>query len=69
VHGFEQNRLQGGIGVHLGGHVRVEAGYTWRFQDERRKTNRSDHIIGLNLFFTTKAKPPPPHPAPHEAHR
>ena len=68
VSGFEQNRLFAGLGVHLGRHLRAELGYLWRFERERSGPDRSDHIISLSLFFDTRAKLLPLHPAPHELH-
>jgi hypothetical protein len=68
VSGFEQNRLFAGLGLHLGRHVRAELGYLWRFERERSGPDRSDHIISLSLFFDTRAKLLPLHPAPHELH-
>jgi hypothetical protein len=66
--GFEQNRLSGGFGLHLGSYVRTELGYTWRYEDERGDSNRSDHVITLNFFFKTRAKKPPQQPHPRESH-
>ena len=68
VSGFEQNRLFAGLGVHLGRHLRAELGYLWRFERERSGLDRSDHVISLNLFFRTRAKPSPLHPTPREMH-
>ncbi len=56
VDGFEQNRISGALGVHLGVHLRMEAGYMWRYKDQRDKTNRSDHVITVRFFINTSGK-------------
>ena len=67
VRGFEQNRLFGGVGLHVGSHVRVELGYHWRTLDRRDRGGRDDHVIAFNLFFDTYRKLTPV-PAGREAH-
>ena len=68
VSGFEQNRLFTGVGVHLGGHLRAELGYLWRWERKRSGPDRSDHVISVNLFFDTRAKPSPRTPSLDESH-
>lgn len=52
VAGFEQNRLSGGIGVHLDQMVRSEIGYLWRYERERNGGARSDNVILLQIVLS-----------------
>ncbi|MGF1510106.1 MAG: DUF2490 domain-containing protein [Myxococcota bacterium] len=65
-HGFEQNRLAGGVGVHLGSLLRSEVGYQWRYLD-RRGPDRNDHILTISFFLDTRGKPKQV-PTPEEGH-
>jgi hypothetical protein len=53
VEGFEQNRFRLGVGRHLFGHLRVEAGY--EFQYARRRTNPDEfrHVAFLEFSLST----------------
>ena len=55
--GFEQNRLFGGVGAHLGEHFRLEGGYMWRFKESRSGRDESQHVLMLSLFAKTRPKP------------
>ncbi len=54
--GFDQNRLFGGLGVHVGKKWRIEAGYQWRYKDNGGGESNSDHVIMLQFFFTQQVK-------------
>jgi hypothetical protein len=54
VSGFEQNRLYAGFGVHASKHLKVELGYLWRFELERDRASKSEHVIRVQLLFATK---------------
>lgn len=56
VYGFEQSRIFGGVGRHIGRHVQLEFGYLWRYERERSGINRSDHVIRFNLVINTRGK-------------
>ena len=56
VVGFEEDRLFGGVGYHFGPHLRGELGYMWRPVRRRSGPTESDHIVAVNLFFTTTPK-------------
>jgi len=65
VHGYEQNRIFGGLGYRFEHRVRGELGYMWRNKDNR-SGSQDDHIIALNLFFDTRGlKPPQPEAEGH----
>lgn len=53
--GFEQNRLGGSLGIHVGRRVRAELGYQWRHLD-LRSSEKNDHVLTLNLFVDTRGK-------------
>jgi Protein of unknown function (DUF2490) len=52
VAGFEQNRVSGGIGVHLDEMVRTEIGYLWRYERARNGAARSDNVILLQIVLS-----------------
>jgi hypothetical protein len=54
VSGFEQNRLYAGFGVHASKYLKVELGYLWRFELERDRASKSEHVIRVQLLFATK---------------
>ncbi|NOQ84102.1 MAG: DUF2490 domain-containing protein [Myxococcales bacterium] len=58
VSGFEQNRLYAGFGVHASKYLRVELGYLWRFELERMRPSKSDHVIRIQLHFATNGRHP-----------
>jgi hypothetical protein len=58
VYGFEQNRLYGGFGVHATKYLRVEIGYLWRFELERMRPSKSDHVIRIQLHFARSGRHP-----------
>lgn len=58
VSGFEQNRLYAGFGVHASKYLKVELGYLWRFELERDRPSKSEHVIRVQLLFATKARHP-----------
>lgn len=58
VSGFEQNRLYAGFGVHASKYLRVEIGYLWRFELERMRPSKSDHVIRIQLHFATNGRHP-----------
>jgi hypothetical protein len=62
VSGFEQVRVYNGLGFHIGGFTRLELGYLYRYERSRGIPQLSDHVIQLNMFFTTKPKPKRPMP-------
>lgn len=66
-HGYEQNRLFGGVGFRLGGFARVEVGYMWRNLARRGMNSRDDHTVSLSLFLDTRGATPPS-PEPQESH-
>ncbi len=57
THGYEQNRLFGGIGVHVGSYLRMDVGYLWRHLDRRSGPSSNDHILSITLSATTNPKP------------
>jgi len=65
VSGFEQTRVNVGLGYHIGGFTRLEVGYLYRFERSREAANLSDNVLHVNLFFTTKRKPKRPLPNDH----
>jgi hypothetical protein len=65
VSGFEQVRTTANVGYHIGGHTRLEFGYLYRFERSRGFADLSDHVLHLNLLFTTKPKPRRPMPNDH----
>jgi hypothetical protein len=65
--GFDQNRLFGGIGTHVGNHWRMEAGYQWRYKDNGGGESNSDHILMLQFFYSAKGKAKA-EPIPAESH-
>jgi len=67
-HGYEQNRLFGGIGFRFGSHARVVGGYLWRNMNSRNDRSQDDHILSLSLFFDTKGGISP-QPTRSESHR
>jgi hypothetical protein len=66
VLGFEEDRLFAGVGYHFGKHLRGEIGYMWRPLRRRSAPTASDHIVAVNLFFTTSPKKGPLRPVPRE---
>lgn len=52
VPGFEQNRLYGGVGVHVDELVRTEIGYLWRYERERAGAAKSDNVIYLQVVLS-----------------
>lgn len=66
VLGFEEDRLFAGVGYHFGKHLRAEIGYMWRSLRRRSAPTESDHIVAVNLFFTTSPKKGPLRPVPRE---
>jgi hypothetical protein len=65
VSGFEQVRLNAGLGYHIGRFTRLEVGYLYRFERSRDKADLSDNVLHVNLLFTTKRKPRRPMPNDH----
>ena len=57
--GFDQNRLFGGAGMHVGKQWRLEAGYLWRYKDNGDDPSNTDHVIMMQFFFDTKGKEKP----------
>jgi hypothetical protein len=53
VYGFEQSRLYAGVGYKAGKYARVELGYLWRYELERRGPDKSDHVIRIQFLFDT----------------
>lgn len=66
VLGFEEDRLFAGVGYHFGKHLRAELGYMWRPVRRRSAPTESDHIVAVNLLFTTSPKKGPLRPVPRE---
>jgi hypothetical protein len=66
VAGFEQNRLFGGLGVRLGGRLRVETGYMWRHSEQRNAPDESQHILQLKFFFDDRGRGLLPRAEPDE---
>ncbi len=56
VSGFEQSRVFGGLGRHVGEHLLFEVGYLWRYEEERSGDDSSDHALRFRLVFNAKAK-------------
>lgn len=53
VSGFEQNRVYAGLGFNASKYARIELGYLWRYERERDKPDKSDHVIRLQFLFST----------------
>lgn len=66
VSGFEQSRIFGGLGRHIGRHVQFEFGYLWRYERKRVGSDLSDHAIHLQLVVNTRGKD---YPVPHSRDR
>ena len=54
VAGFEQFRVNAGVGFHLGGYTRLEIGYLYRYEVIRNDANFSDNVIHFQVLFTTR---------------
>jgi len=54
VAGFEQFRVNAGVGFHLGGYTRLEIGYLYRYEVIRDEANFSDNVIHFQVLFTTR---------------
>lgn len=65
VAGFEQVRVYGGLGFHLGWFTRLELGYLYRYEVSRDAPDFSDNVIHANLFFSIKRKSKKPLPNDH----
>lgn len=53
VAGFEQFRVNAGVGFHLGGYTRLEIGYLYKYEVIREDANFSGNVIHFQLIFTT----------------
>jgi len=56
VGGFEQVRLYGGVGWHVGGKTRIEVGYLYRYERQRTGPDFSDHVIRAQFLINTRGK-------------
>lgn len=62
-HGYEQNRVFGGLGFRFSNDWRVEVGYMWRnFFRRGEGDRRDDHFLTLSIFVDTKASGAGPEP-------
>jgi hypothetical protein len=51
--GFEQNRLNLGLGRHLFGRLRVEGGYSFQYVYEKAKPDVVQHVVFLEFSLST----------------
>jgi hypothetical protein len=56
VSGFEQSRIYAAVGRHFGDNIQFEAGYLWRYEEERSGNDLNDHAVHFQLVLNTKAK-------------
>jgi hypothetical protein len=56
VSGFEQVRLRAAYGFHIKKFMQLEIGYLYRYELNRNTPNLSDHVIHLQIPFTTGNK-------------
>jgi hypothetical protein len=62
--GFDQNRLFGGLGWHVGKKLRFELGYQWR----RKRGGHDDNVLMMQFFLNAKGKTPPLEPSADDIH-
>jgi hypothetical protein len=56
VSGFEQSRIYAALGHHIGDRIQFEAGYLWRYEEERSGDDLNDHVVHFQLVLNTRAK-------------
>jgi hypothetical protein len=56
VSGFEQSRIYGALGRHVGQHMQLEFGYLWRYEEERTGGDENDHAVHFQLIYNTRGK-------------
>jgi hypothetical protein len=56
VSGFEQSRIYAAVGRHFGDNIQFEAGYLWRYEEERSGEDLNDHAVHFQLVVNTRAK-------------
>jgi hypothetical protein len=56
VSGFEQSRIYAALGHHIGDRIQFEAGYLWRYEEERTGDDRNDHVVHFQVVLNTRAK-------------